>query len=184
MWPCCWPLLQHRFNCSLTCACLLSQLQSLYGEEDANMGADELQQFAATLEPALRGSEHQLRKCVGVGGKANTGSICSICSARVACPELCAAQVLKPNNLHLPTLPHLIPRCRVQRDVQVAQIDLTAMQEQYTKDVKAQVGQGVWNAACIFVRMGLCCCTLVCKRCRREQHTQGRQGAGGAGFMW
>ncbi|KAI7835827.1 hypothetical protein COHA_010280 [Chlorella ohadii] len=65
-----------------------NRLVSLYGEEDANMGADELQQFAATLEPALRGSEHQLRK--------------------------------------------------VQRDVQVAQIDLTAMQEQYTKDVKAQ----------------------------------------------
>lgn len=32
-----------------------------------------------------------------------------------------------------------MPR-RAQRDVQVAQIDLTAMQEQYTKDVKAQVG--------------------------------------------
>lgn len=28
------------------------------------MGADELQQFAATLEPALRSNEHQLRKCV------------------------------------------------------------------------------------------------------------------------
>lgn len=64
------------------------QSQSLYGEEDANMGADELQQFAATLEPALRGSEHQLRKCVGVGGRANTGSVCCICSACVALPRV------------------------------------------------------------------------------------------------
>lgn len=31
------------------------------------MGAEELQQFAATLEPALRSNEHQLRKCVGRG---------------------------------------------------------------------------------------------------------------------
>lgn len=65
-----------------------NRLVSLYGKEDADMGAEELQQFAATLEPALRSNEHQLRKA--------------------------------------------------QRDVQVAQIDLTAMQEQYTKDIKAQ----------------------------------------------
>lgn len=31
--------------------------------------------------------------------------------------------------------------------MQVAQIDLTAMQEQYTKDVKAQVGQDFRDAA-------------------------------------
>jgi chromosome segregation ATPase len=39
-----------------------NRLVSLYGEEDAKMDAEELQQFAATLEPAMRANEHQLRK--------------------------------------------------------------------------------------------------------------------------
>lgn len=61
------------------------------------MGAEELQQFAATLEPALRSNEHQLRKCVGWGETSFDGGLCCpgkqlmpcrcLHSSRAACRE-------------------------------------------------------------------------------------------------